>query len=382
MGSRVYLDNHTITRPSSGSTHAITDCLRKTWGAITSPHQIGEEAFLRFAQSTEEILRQLGGNKEDQFHFCHSGAEAIHTVLFSHYLEEVRESGKNHILTTNIEEAPTLLGLKRLEQFNCVEQVLPVNLQGQVTASMVAEAIKPKTSLLSLSWANSLTGVIHPIADIAEVCFQKGIRLHVDAGTVIGKLFFHFKDLNIDYLTFDGSLIHGPTGTAGIIMNNTIPFHPLIPGQSNVDTSGIAALAHALSEASSHFEHLNLETARLKRQLEIKIKEGFSEAVVLFKHVEQLPNCTTICFPGVESEALLYLLNRKGIDASMGGGQTQKLYHTLTSCGIDPLLARSALSFCLSHETTEAEIAYAAEIIIKCALQLRRCSIGICGGDG
>ena len=119
---------------------------------------MGQEALSSFSQHCDELLQELGAGKEDQFFFCYSGAEAINGVFFSHYLEEVRESGKNHILTTNIEDAPTLLSLKRLEKFHCVEKILPVNGQGQITRSALEEAIKPRTSLLSLAWANSLTG--------------------------------------------------------------------------------------------------------------------------------------------------------------------------------------------------------------------------------
>ena len=136
-------------------------------------------------------------------------------------------------------------------------------------------------------------------------------------------------------------------------------------------------MAHALTEASRHFDHLNLETSRLKRQLELGVVAGFPDAIVLFKDVEQLPNCTVITFPGVDSDALLYLLNRRGVYASMGGGQAQKLFHVLTACHIDETLARCALSFSLSYETTEEEIAYAVQMIIECAIKLKKCSAGV-----
>ena len=70
---------------------------------------------------------------------------------------------------------------------------------------ILEEALRPRTSLVSLSWANGLTGVIHPVADLAEACQAKGVCLHVDASYAIGKHYFRFEDLNIDYLTFDGS---------------------------------------------------------------------------------------------------------------------------------------------------------------------------------
>ncbi len=374
---RAYLDNHTMSRPVKATIYQLLPFFREKWGATSAPHQMGQELFASLSKHLDEISQEFGAKKEDQFYFCSSGAEAVNAVFFSHYLEEIRESGKNHILTSNIEDAPTLLSLKRLEKFHCVEKVLPVNEQGQITKAMVEEAIKPRTSLLSLSWANSLTGVMHPIADIAEICREKGVRLHVDASTVIGKVFFQFGDLPIDYLTFDGSLIHAPKGTGGLLVKEGISFHPLIVGNANSNPGGIAALSAALLESSRYFDHLNLETARLRDELEKGIKEGFKDAVILFKNVERLPNCSVIAFPGVESDALLYLLSRKGVYASMGGGQSQKLFHILSACGIKETLAHSALSFSLSHETTEAEISFAIQTIVDCVQHLSKCSVGI-----
>ncbi len=377
MIKQVYLDNHTATRPYPQALEAMLPFYQEKWGAASAPYQMGQEAVSGVLQSTDEIMQELGAGKEDQFFFCSSGAEAVGSVFFSHYLEEVRDSGKNHILTTNVEEAPTFLGLKRLEKFHCVEKVLPVNSQGQMTRQVLEEAIKPRTSLLSLAWANSLTGVIHPIADIAQACKEKGIRLHVDASTVIGKLFFHFEDLNVDYLTFDGSLFHSPKGTAGLLVKGGIAFHPLIAGNPNVHVGGVAALARALGESSRYFDQINLETARLRREFEQGVVSGFPEAVVLFQDVERLPNTAVIAFPGVDSDALLYLLSRRGVYASMGGGQAQKLFYLLTASQVDEGLARCALSFSLSYETTEEEIAYAVQMIAECAIKLKKCSANV-----
>jgi cysteine desulfurase len=377
MGSHAYLDHHSATRPSSRAVEALKTSLQGNWGALTAPHQKGQESYSAFSRNLDEIVQELGGSKQDLFYFCHSGAEATNAVFLSHYLEEIRETGKNHILTSNIEEVPTLLSLKRLEKFHCVEKILPVNEKGILTPEVIEEAIKPRTSLLSLSWANALTGSIQPISEIAAICKKRGIRLHVDASHAIGKLFFHFEDLSIDYLTFEGSFIHAPQGTGGVLIKGGTPFQPLISGNLNMSTGGVAALASALSESFRYFDHLNLETARLRNLLETGIREGFREAVILLKEGERLPNCTTIAFPGVESDALLYALNRKGVYASFGGGQMQKLFPVLTACHIDPLLARCALSFSLSYETTEEEITYAINTIVDCALKLQKCSVGI-----
>jgi cysteine desulfurase len=364
---KVYLDHHTASRPHMAAIDAMLKLMRYHWGSSAAPHQMGQELVPYLSKSYEAILEVLGAKEGDPFCFFHSGSEAINHLYLSHYLEHVRGSGKTHLLTTSVEEASVLMSLKILEELGCHRKILEVSSQGQLTPSVLEAAINPRTSLLSLSWANGLTGVIHPIADLAEICKAKGIRLHVDASYIIGKLYFRFEDYPIDYLTFDGSLLHSPQGTGGLLMKEKLGRSSVV----GVSVGGMAALSVALEENVRLFDHLSLETARLRAKFEKQIQELIPDSVVLFQTAERLPNCSAIAFPGVESDALLFLLNRKGIYASLGGGRYQKLSHLLMASNVDETLAQCALSFSLSYETTEEEVDVAVETIVACVKKLK-----------
>ena len=56
--------------------------------------------------------------------------------------------------------------------------------------------LSPRTALVSLSWANGLTGVVQPVAEIAQLCRQRDVRLHLDATHVLGKLIFDLTSQN------------------------------------------------------------------------------------------------------------------------------------------------------------------------------------------
>lgn len=371
MAGKVYLDNHSATRPLPASVEALLPFFKEHWGSTTSPHQMGQELFSPLKKGMETILDTLGANSHDRFYFFSSNAEAIGHLFLSHYFDSIRHTGKNHLLTTAIEDAPVLMALKKLEEVGCCEKILPVNSQGQLTKEVLEEALRPRSSFVSLSWANALTGVIHPIADLAAVCQAKDVRLHVDASYVIGKLYLRLEDLPIDFVTFDGSILHAPQGTAGLIVKEKALFSSPISAMSGIPVGGIAALAHSLNDVTSQLDHVCLETARLRDKLEAGIVQGFPEAKVLFQDVERLPTCSAIAFPGVVNDALLFLLNRKGVYASFGGGHSQKLSHILVASGLNEMLAQCALSFCLSFETTEEEIDYAIKTIVDCARQLQ-----------
>jgi cysteine desulfurase len=212
------------------------------------------------------------------------------------------------------------------------------------------------------------------VADLADACHAKGVRLHVDASYVIGKLYFRFEDIPIDFLTFDGSLLHAPKGTGGLLIKEKTLLSSPLSSTTGISVGGVSALSVALKEGMGMFDHICLETARLRDKLERGVQEGFPQAHVLFQTVERLPNCCAIAFPGVASDALLFLLHRKGVYASLGGGHCQKLSHILMACGIEDTLSQCALSFSLSFDTKEEEIDYAIKTIIECVWKLKNLS--------
>src|ERR1700722_7365860 len=302
----VYLDNHTVTRPFSSVIEKMLPFYREKWGVSSASHYKGQELLFDDEQSKKQILKSLGDQEQSVFHFCASGAEAINNVFFSHYFETVRHTGQNHILTGQLESAPILFSLQRLEEFGCATKLLCPNAQGQINKDILLKAIRPRTGLLSLSWAQGLTGVIHPISDLAEICLEKNIAFHVDASPILGKLYFRLEDLPIDFFTFDGRLIHSSQGTGGLITKKKTPFSPLITGNTSPPISGMIALEEALHQNAHLCDHIWLETAGLRDKLEREIKRALSDTVVFFEHVERLPNCSAMGFPYISGEALLY----------------------------------------------------------------------------
>lgn len=307
------------------------------------------EVLVEYPKQEQRILDLLGDDGASALHMCASGAEAIQSALFSHYFHSVRHTGNNHVLFSEG------LPMQRMEEWGCATKPLP---QGQITKDILLQAIKPRTGLLSISWAEPLTGVIHPLADLAEVCREKKIALHVDGTHVLGKLYFRLSDFPIDYFTFDGPLLSAPEGTGGLITKKNAPYEPLIPAKNPRHLTSITALAQALEDAARACDHMCLETARLRDQFERALMQALPFARVLFEEVERLPHISAIAFPGISAEALLYFLHRNGVQAAIGS-------------------LPDALSFSLSSETTEAEIDYAIETIIASVKRLKACSARI-----
>src|ERR1700688_2751032 len=146
----IYLDNHTATRPLPSAVDRMVSCFKEEWGAVWAPHQAGQTAFASLQRSLKQIYENLGAQEEDSCILTGDGIEAIKEVLLSTYVDVVRQTGRNHILSTVVEEAPIHLSIKRLEQLGCASKRLPVNAQGQLTREILEEALGPRTALVSL----------------------------------------------------------------------------------------------------------------------------------------------------------------------------------------------------------------------------------------
>ncbi len=369
----IYLDNGTLARPSDYLITQMQPFIKRHWHSL-APYLKGKEPFTTIQKTLGDLHAFVGAKEKDLFQFCSSGSAAISEVYHSAYIDHMAESGKNHILTTAIEEIPIHLLGKRFEKLGVYQNTIPLNENGQVTREALEAAMTPKTGLVSLAWANSLTGVIHPIWELAELCREKEILFHVDASAVLGKLYFEFQELPIDYLTFEGTTIHGPKGSGGLFIRREIGFESRTPEEvegADLNVAALVGLGIAIQELSETFDHLCMETVRLRGKLETEIASAIPEAKILFQEAERLPNTTTIVFPGVMSELLAFHLREQGLFASFGGGRLQKLEDLLTAIGIDPIESKCALSFSLSRDTTEEEINRALGMIVDCAQRCR-----------
>ena len=340
---------------------------------LTDPAFSDASLIKEIDDAISSIYDLCGASKESHFVFTSCEAESVAQIFYSTLSDEILKSGKNHVLVGNLEGAAPLLLSSRLEEFGCITEMVPVNSEGIITKDILNLFVSPKTSLFSISLAAPLIGTLQPIEEIANYCKERGILLHVSAGGALGRAFFRFSDLPIDFLTFEGSSIGGPL-TSGVILSKK-KLSPLIPNSSRLnplrggtfDPSLLISLGKAASFLISEADHQNFHLVTLSSRFE-KGRE------VLLAAREKLPQVSILSFKGVAAELLLFHLNERGIRASMGGAEVQKLEHILVKCGIDLIVARSSLAFSLDPKMTLSDVDKMAEVISEVASRLSNIS--------
>ncbi len=366
MDAMIYLDHHSATRPCSAALERMTPYLQEHWGASFAPHRMGQELIAALDSRYQMLYDLVGAKPADRCVFTSSGAEAVNQVFWSVFVERARKEGKTHLIVSNIEDAPTLQCAKRLEELGCTVKTAPANAKGEIDLEELAQLINPRTSLISVTMAHGLTGVIQPVDQIVRLAKEKKVLLHLDATYAVGKYPIEFPS---DYLTFSGDRIHAVKGSGALFAEEKAPLIPFILGGNeqtglrggSFDIPSFMALSAAAQQALLYLDTMALEIVRLRDLFEAEV-----HGQILYKDALRLPNTSLIAFENVHQEALLYFLNRKGVYATIGGPYAAHLSRIARD--------ETAISFSLSRMTTEEEVLRGARVINETLRELRAIS--------
>ncbi|MBM3198301.1 MAG: aminotransferase class V-fold PLP-dependent enzyme [Chlamydiae bacterium] len=377
MKEPIYLDHHTVGRPSKETLEIFFRASQDYWGVLSSPHFIGQQQVYPLQKSVNSLYTSLGLSDEDEVFFTGGGPEGILQV-FSHVYHTIsRQTGKTLLWTGELEDSSIPLSMGIMESLGCLGKRLPVNAKGQIMKDTLASMVTSRSALVSFSWASGLTGVIQPLEDLASVCADKGVLLHVEASHLVGKRFFRFQDLGVHYLTMEGMVLQAPQGTGLLISKGGYTPMPLIPGREEGYAAQSLTLAHVVQERVEQFEMMCMEACRLRDLFEEKLVQKIPKVRVLFQGADRLPNCSCVTFPKVHAESLLYLLHTQGVYATRGKKGIPILESLLQQIGYSQEEACSAVSFSFSLETTEAEVLEAVERIVFSVQSLQKVSSGV-----
>ena len=379
---QIYADNAATTKPSKAAVRAMLSCLEQNYGNPSSLHHIGQAAAEALLQARQDIAGCLGCTARE-IYFTSGGSEADNQALRSAAYAGAR-SGKKHLISTAIEHHAILHTLKQLEEEGFSVTLLPVSETGMVTPEAVQAAIRPDTCLVSVMFANNEIGTIEPIAEIGAVCREKGVLFHTDAVQAVGHVPIDLSQLPVDMLSLSAHKFHGPKGVGVLYAKRGTPLHSLICGGAQErgmragteNLPAIAGMAAALREACANLEQNAAYVAGLRDRL-IAGLETIPHSLLSGDRKNRLAGNVNFCFEGVEGEALLLLLDEKGICASSGSACTSgslEPSHVLLAVGVPYEAAHGSLRLSLSAENTPEEVEYLLKAVPEVVTRLRSMS--------
>jgi cysteine desulfurase len=380
----VYLDNHATTPMDPRVFETMKTYFVEEFGnAASRNHQFGWRAEKAVEVARKQIAALIGAT-EKEIIFT-SGATESDNMAILGVAEMYAEKG-NHIITTNIEHKAILDSCKVAEKRGFTVTYLPVDKYGQVTVEAVRNAITDKTILISIMFANNEIGSINPIAEIGALAKEKGIIFHTDAVQAVGRVPIDVEAMKIDLLSISGHKIYGPKGVGAIYVrrkNPRVKVSPLIHGgghergmrSGTLNVPGIVGLGKACEIAKAELSQDAEKQKFLRDRLQKKLFDALDEVYLNGHPTERLPNNLNVSFAFVEGESLM--MGIKDIAVSSGSACTTASLepsYVLRAIGVGEDLAHTSIRFGLGRFTTEEEIDFTAEQVIKTVQRLREMS--------
>lgn len=360
----IYADNAATTRISPAAKDKMLECMESFWGNPSSLHTPGQKAAEELARARETVAACIGADAKE-ITFTSGGSEADNQAILSAVTAGAKK-GKKHIVSTAVEHHAVLHMLKKLEKQGIEVTLVNVGENGIVSVSDLAAAIREDTALVTVMFANNEIGTVQPVAEIGELCRERGVLFHTDAVQAAGQVKIDVKAMNIDFLSLAAHKFHGPRGAGALYARRGLPLANLIEGGAQErgrrggteDLPAFAGMAAALRESCGNME----ENAAYLRSLRDRLIEGLSQiphSALNGDPVQRLPGNVNFCFEGIEGEALLLLLDARGIAASSGSACTSGSLdpsHVLLAIGRPHEIAHGSLRLTLSPGNTPEEV--------------------------
>jgi cysteine desulfurase len=378
MSPIIYLDNNATTRPAPEVVEAILPYLTEFYANPSSVHRFGQLARKAIDDARVSVAALINCRDAD-LTFTSAGTESVNTAIRG--ILAARAPRKRIIISTT-EHSATRELCQQLAREGAEICQIAVDHEGRLDLASLTAALSEETALVSLLWANNETGVLFPIAQVAEQCRNLRVPFHVDGTQAVGKIPVDVQTTNIDAMSFAAHKFHGPKGISALYARRGLRMRPLLIGGpqerqrrgGTENVPGIVGMGKAAELAKQHLPDMP-KVAALRDRLETEILRRIPETSINGDTEHRLPNTTNVSFAQLEAEAILLLLSEQDICASAGAACSSGSLDpspVLQAMKIDPRKAHGAIRFSLSRTTTEEEITRTLDILPNVIAELRK----------
>ena len=384
----IYLDHAATTPMLPEAIEVMTEELAQL-GNPSSLHNAGRRARRVVEESREQIAEVLNARPSEVV-FTSGGTEADNLAVKGLYwARRQADPARRRILVTSVEHHAVLDSVGWLSRHEGAEACwLDVDRQGMLRPEALRAAIEAdpgRVALVSVMWVNNEVGAVLPIAELAEVAHAHGIVFHSDAVQAAAQLPVDFAASGADALTVTGHKLGGPVGVGALLLRRGTEPVPVLHGggqerdvrSGTLDAPAIRAFATAVIISAERREAEAKRLGVLRDDLIRQVTRAVPDAVLNGPPPgpDRLPGNAHFSFPGCEGDALLMLLDAKGIACSTGSACTAGVAqpsHVLLAMGADEDRARGSLRFSLGHTSAQEDVDALGASIGEAAERARR----------
>lgn len=370
---RIYLDNAATTPLDAEVLQSMLPYFSECFGNSNSQHYYGRKAAEALDAARQKIAAAIGA-KDGEIIFTSGGTEADNLAVFGAARAQ-KKRGRTRIFISDAEHhavsEPAAI-LNGEEGFEVVR--IPIDGGGKVDLNFLKRNADEKTALVAVMAASNELGTVQPVKAAAEIAHAAGAAFFTDAVQAAPYLKLNVKEIGADLLSFSAHKFYGPKGAGILYVKNGVPIERLIAGGSqergvrggtvNVAAAAGAAAAYEKAVAEAETNNKNVRA----------MKQAFIREVLKYPFVhinggdgeDCLPSIVNLRIDGAKNDAVLALLDMRGVAASAGaacaGGDVVPS-EVLLAAGLSEEQAKSSFRVSFGKHNTEEEAVRAAKII-------------------
>ena len=367
----IYLDYSATTPVDPRVAAKMIPFLTEHFGNPASrSHAYGWTAEHAVEEAREDVAALLNADSKEIV--WTSGATEGNNLAIKGAANFYKGKGR-HIITVKTEHKATLDTVRELERQGFEATYLQPEPDGLLDLEKFKAAIRPDTIVVSVMMVNNEIGVIQPVAEIGEICREKGIIFHCDAVQAAGKILIDTQKLKIDLLTVTAHKVYGPKGIGALYVRRKprVRIEAQIHGggherglrSGTLPTHQIVGMGEAFRIAKAE---MGAENVRI-RALRDKLHNGFKDMEEVYVNgdmAHRIPHNLNISFNFVEGESLIMAI--KDVAVSSGSACTSASLepsYVLRALGRSDELAHSSIRFTIGRFTTEEEIDFTIDLL-------------------
>ena len=376
----VYLDYNASAPLDPRVFEAMAPVLSGEVGNASSVHRFGRRQAAAVDEAREHVAALVGGRPGGVV-FTAGATEANNLALRG--AVEAAPEDRRRMLVSAVEHASVGRTARWLADCGLTKlDVIGVTAGGFVEPDAVEDMVRDDVVLVSVMAANSETGVLNPVGEIAERARAAGALFHCDATQMAGRMTFDMEELSADLVSVSGHKICGPGGVGALVgaRHALQRLAPVIHGggherglrSGSLNVGGIVGLGAAARIAADERESESARVGILRDRLVTELGARLPDMHQNGDLTRRLPNTASIRFEGADAEAVMSNMDpvavSTGSACSAGSIEPSEV---LTAMGLSRDAAFESVRFSLGRFTTEADIATAIENAIASVERVR-----------
>ena len=378
----IYLDYSATTPVDPRVAEKMIPWLTEKFGNPASrSHAFGWEAEAAVEEARQEVANLVNADPKEIV--WTSGATESDNLAIKGAAHFYSGKGK-HLITVKTEHKAVVDTCRELERQGFAVTYLDVQENGLIDLEAFKNALRPDTIVVSVMFVNNEIGVIQPIAEIGEICREKGIIFHVDATQAPGKVDIDLATLKVDLMSFSAHKVYGPKGIGALYIRRKprVRLEAQMHGgghergfrSGTLPTHQIVGMGEAFRLARLEMVEENQRIRALRDRL-LQGLLSIEEVFVNGDLEQRVPQNLNISFAYVEGESMMMAI--KDLAVSSGSACTSASLepsYVLRALGRNDELAHSSIRFTLGRFNTEEEIDYAIKLLHEKIGKLREFS--------